>query len=65
MKRSPQPRKATRLSGLVRQPLDMYALAASSAGVGLLRMGAAIRGEDRVHARLSCHRTTQQLSARP
>jgi hypothetical protein len=35
MKRSPRPRKAARISDSVHQQLNMYALAAGAAGVGL------------------------------
>jgi hypothetical protein len=51
MKRSSGPRKtASDLSESVHQQLNMHAIAAAAAGVGVA-LGPAFRGQDRLHSR--------------
>jgi hypothetical protein len=64
MKRSSGPRRTTDLCKSIQQHLDMYALAASAAGVGMLALGSAYRGEDHLHPDLP-YSAQQPLFHRP
>ena len=56
MTRSSRPRRAANLSDSVQHKLNMYALAASAAGVGALALAQPAEAQDRLHASPRQHR---------